>query len=274
MKRIVTFVAAVTSAAAFGYGCSSSDNGSASDAGASEAAAIDSPVSHRDSSPITTDDAGGDDGPAATTCPTPADVSSWPAPALHTPKTSTSACTAKDIADYDAACLNTATRTMADCTAFGSSRATCQACIESTSTDTTWGPLVAFSGVVNINLGGCLALVDPQSASCGRKVQDYDECVHAACDGVCPVTSTATFALWEQCQMTATAQGCGMYSTAAQCIGLDDAGTICSAAGGFDAAFLAIAPLFCGGASEAGTTEAGPPVEAGATEAGPDAAAD
>jgi hypothetical protein len=276
MKRVITFLAAVTSAGAIGYGCGSSQNGSASsDAGASDAPTADSPVLHHDAGLVTGDDAGGDDGPAAMGCPTPADVSSWMPPAFHAPKTSSSACTAKDIADYDTACLNNMTRTSADCTAFTMAHPSCVSCLESKSTDTTWGPIVTFSGVINVNLAGCLALLDPAGASCAQKVQEYDECVHTACDGVCAVTSPQTFALWKQCRDTATAQACNPYEQAASCISTDDAGTLCNPPGGFDAAFLAVAPIFCGGGTEAGTAEAGPAEGGtGPAEAGADAPAD
>jgi hypothetical protein len=278
MKRVMTFLAAATFAAPIGYGCGSSDNGGAADAGGADAPTMDSPVSHRDSSPITSGDDGGGDGPVATGCPAPADISSWMAPALHPAKTSPSACTAQDLSDYDGACLNNATRTQAACTAFATSRATCLACLESKYTDMTWGPLVSYSGVVNLNLGGCVAIVDPAGAACAQKVQDYDQCVHTACDGVCPVNSPAAFQLWQQCQTIASQQACGMYSTAANCLANDTAAAVCNNAGGFDAAFMAVAPLFCGGASEggapeAGTSEAGTP-EGGPAEAGPDAPAD
>jgi hypothetical protein len=272
MKRISTFFVAASSMVAVLHGCGSSDSGNTADGGAgSDSATFDSPVSHRDSAPVGDDAGGGDDSSPATGCPTPGDVSTWTPPALKPPKTPSQSCTAQEIMDYDTNCLAMGS-SGSTCTPYMAAHKACSTCLQSKSTDPNWGPLVVFTGVININVSGCLALVEGATSTCAQAVQNYVLCIHTACDGVCPVNSQASFALWKQCETTALAQGCATYGNASNCVSTDDAGSICSVSGGIDAAFLSIAPLFCGGAQsgEGGTGEAGP-TEAGPAEGGTDA---
>jgi hypothetical protein len=281
MKRILSFWAAAISTSAMVYGCSSDSNGNGGNATPNDGGGgTDAPVMHHDGGPLPLDSSSpgddsspSDDSSVPGMCPVPGDLSMWTPPAQKMPKTNPTACSAKDLADYDAACWNNTTRAQAACTAFGNAHPACVACLESMSTDSTWGPIVQFSGVANVNVAGCLALTDPGS-TCGKNVQDYELCVHTACDAVCPVTDTASFNAWKMCESTVTTQACATYNTKANCIGTEDAGAACSAGTDFDTTLLAIAPLFCGGfpvdggAAEAGPGEAGPPGDAAPMESG------
>jgi len=171
------------------------------------------------------------------------------------------ACGAGDIAAYDMACLNQASASTAACNQFKTAKAMCAACLTSNATDSSWGPLVVFNGVINVNAGGCFELADGNT-DCAKSLQDTTLCEHQACDGVCPVKDQTSFNNWQMCDMTAQAQGCGMYFMAANtCAMADDGGaaTVCNAGSTFDELFMNIAPLFCGGGGtgDGGTTEAG-----------------
>jgi hypothetical protein len=198
----------------------------------------------------TGDDSSSGDDSSASTCPTPADVSTWTPPAYKHAKSSLTACNAADLTGYDTACL-AAGHTSAGCTAFQTAHAACTSCLNSKSTDSTWGAIVAWAGVININLAGCLELTDPNSAQCAQAVEVGDECLHQACDAVCPVKDQASFTQWQACQQAAAQQGCGTYEQAAACLQTDDAAaaSVCNPSSGtsFDQLFLSVAPIFCGG---------------------------
>jgi hypothetical protein len=187
-------------------------------------------------------------------CPAPLDVTGWTTPALKPRKTS-SACSAQEIIDYDSNCLNPTTTSVAACDAFSAAHNGCAACLNSRDNDPTWGPLVAFS-VLDINLGGCVLALDPSSAACAQSAQDDQVCVHLACDYQCPITDEPSYDRWTQCIDNARAQPCRAHSDAAKCVASLDAGAICTPTADMDTAFLAIAPLFCGGG----------PVDAGALD--------
>jgi len=268
MMRITTLAAAPLCGVALVYGCSSSSAGGA-DAGSDGST---SDVVHRDVHPPPADDFdSGNDG-STSTCPTPADISSWKPSAFIPPKTSPGACSASDFTGYDAACLEATTSSSAGCTSFQMANPACNACLNSNSTDATWGPLVNWSGVVDINLGGCLQLVAPSEAACALAAETADACPHVACDAVCPVTQSnaSSFSEWQQCARQASADACVPFISQSSCLATDEAAadTVCdvSPSATFDALFLQIAPIFCGGgdggsgeggAGEGGTAEGG-----------------
>jgi hypothetical protein len=278
MKRFVVLLSAITCIGALAYGCSGGSSGtSPSDAG-SDGAQADGPKVHEASGPYDSAGSGGDDS-SASSCPTPADVSKWTPPAYVKATNKPTACTAKAIADFDAACINATTKSTTACTTYKTSEAGCYGCLVSQSTDATWGPLVVDNGSYNINGGGCVELVDGNQA-CATAQQTFEQCTHAACDKVCPVTDSASFTNYETCASTADNAGCSSYGTAAQsCLMADDASlTACTGPQSFEPLFLQIAPVFCGGAGEGGAPEGGAgeggAAEGGAAEGGSDAAHD
>jgi hypothetical protein len=259
MKRIMTLVAASLCVGALVYGCSSSSSGNHAGGGTdggSDGSTAD--VSHKEAAPQG-DDSGDDS--SGSTCPTPADLSSWKPPAYVPAKAVPGACAPSDIAGYDAACISLSTMSQSACMAFQTSHATCNACINSKSTDSSWGALISYGGVSNINLGGCLQLAAPSETACALALEVAAACPHAACDTVCPVTAgnAASFTQWTDCEMTADADACGTYETASNCLTTDSAAmsTICNPPAGatFESLFLQFAQLFCGSA-DAGATDA------------------
>ncbi|HEY5240167.1 MAG TPA: hypothetical protein VIJ22_01825, partial [Polyangiaceae bacterium] len=158
MKRITTLVAASLCGGALVYGCSSSSGNHAGAGGDGGSDGSTADVSHKEAAPQG-DDSGDDS--SGSTCPVPADLSSWKPPAYVPAKTVPGACAPGDIAGYDAACISTSTMSQSACMAFQTAHAACNACINSKSTDSSWGPLVSYGGVANINLGGCLQLAAP-----------------------------------------------------------------------------------------------------------------
>jgi hypothetical protein len=257
-------------AAALIFGCSSSQVG-----GGSDASTLD--VVHSVHPPPADDNDGGDVGAGdASTCPMPADLSVWTPPAYVPAKFVPGACSADDFVAADTACFKATTATSAACLAFQTANVACAACLDSNSTDPTWGPLVNWSGVVDINIGGCLQLLAPSETACALALQTADVCPHVACDAVCPVTETDadSFTEWKVCAAAASADACASFIADSNCVATDDAaaGTPCneSPSATFDTLFLQIAPLFCGGA-DGGSGEAGTP-EAGTPEAGTGAA--
>jgi hypothetical protein len=183
----------------------------------------------------------------ASACPTPIPLGGWTPPAFVPPRHVPGACSASDITGYDTSCLVTGA-TAGTCLAFRTAHPTCAACLSSNATDPDWGPLVSFAGIEQVNLAGCIALTAPSDIACARSVEDLSLCLHAACDGVCPVTDEASFQLWHQCEASAEASGmeCATYANAANCAS-DAAPQPCTAGSTFDETFISIATVFCGG---------------------------
>jgi hypothetical protein len=275
MKRFVVFavwLATITFAGVVAYGCSGGSSGAALGDGGS---LRDGPKVREAGGPYDSSGSGGDDSTAAS-CPTPDDVSKWTPPAYVKATHSPTACSAKALSDFDSGCINANTKSTSACDAFKTSEAGCYACLVSQSTDATWGPLVVDNGAYNVNGGGCIQLVDPNSQACAAAQEAYEQCTHAACDKACPVTDNNSFSLYEQCATTADSEGCSTFATAAQsCLGSAPSAVVaaCSGPTSFEPLFLLIAPVFCGGASDGGAVEGGA-AEGGAAESGTDAAGD
>jgi hypothetical protein len=266
-------------------GCSGGvSNGSTADAGSitDSAAADGAPADHaavdaRRRGPYDSSASYDDSGAL---CPMPAALSNWPTPEYRHAKHEPTACSLPAITAFDTACLG-ANSSMTACMTFMTANATCYACLVSQATDATWGPVYLANNIYQANLGGCIELTDPANVSCAQ-AQEYSElCEHAACDMQCPVTTSASFTAYQECTAAADQEACSQYTTAAvNCLGAEDAaGSICNPpSSSFDAYFLAIAPLFCSGASDGGASEAGPadggPVEGGGGDGGSDAPAE
>jgi hypothetical protein len=182
-----------------------------------------------------------DASPPPPSCPTPADVSTFTAPAFTPPAVKKGACTDQQIQDLYAACF--ASNATA-CNSFEQNNAACAACVMTT--PNAPGPLVQQSnGIVALNVAGCVAIVtgDSSSTSCAAGVQANFDCEGAACDAQCPVVDQPSFQLYQQCTQAAEAGGCSKYAQA-QC-GLDAGASQC-AVQDFKDGFFAIVPLLCG----------------------------
>ena len=122
-----------------------------------------------------------------------------------------------------------------------------------------WGPLVAADDmIVNLNIGGCLQLLEPCNVTCANALNEDLECEQKACGTNCPITDDAgsdtaygnCVSAIDNCYTSASGQGCGSYSVGTSCAssitGSAHPGSVCFAnPDNFEAGFLAIVPLFC-----------------------------
>jgi hypothetical protein len=190
-------------------------------------------------------DDGGIDAASAAAC-APASAAGW-APTWVPPSgAAQGACAPQDVADLYAACFG-AGATDDTCSTYESNNPTCASCVLSASTDSSWGPIVAFSDTLAVNQPGCLDLVEPSAAACAQAAESQTECEHALCDASCPVTDTPSFEAWEECAAQADQGACGGYD--GTCLDADLAGDGGGAACGgadFATAFANVATVFCG----------------------------
>jgi hypothetical protein len=260
MKRMALGFSIAIVVGAIAQACSSSDNnGGGNNGGGGPDASSDTPVKKDTGGGGGGDTGGGgDDGGGGNTCPTPADVSGFTPPAYHhATGAHQGACTDAFIAAYYQDCL-AANSTQQTCAKWGTSadpaHKTCAQCLITQATATKYGPLVLYKGVINANIAGCIELLDPTNGlNCATAIQQSEECDHAACDSVCPVTDNASFQLWQQCVTAAEAAGCKKYADAAKCGSAEQDGgpaAACFPSGAspaFQDYYNAIAPVFCGG---------------------------
>jgi hypothetical protein len=150
-------------------------------------------------------------------------------------------------------CLGT-NATMAKCNADATNDATCYNCIfGSLVTDAAWGPIVSASnGLVHINAGGCLSILEPCNAACATANEEDLQCEVTACSANCPVSTQADLDNYDTCIETADTcdpGGCATYYTASQCstsiTGAAHPGSVCFSGATFEANFLNIVPVFC-----------------------------
>jgi len=170
-----------------------------------------------------------------------------------------SACTEDQISQFIQVCLVGADGGAQECTNFvqGASTEQCARCMLSDSTDTTFGPVILFSTYTLLNLGGCVALVDPCQEACAEVVQADEMCPATACTSNCG--PTATGAEIQECSIAARQCSCrreatrtAMCSTllssidpTAQCFPTLDNG-------GFVGRVAFMGLLFCGPPADAG----------------------
>jgi len=269
MKHLSTFLAAAVSMGAIAYGCSSSsgntedagDGGNGGGSGGQDGTTND--VSQQDSPNTGDDGGGGDDGGNCSAGP--ASLSGWTPPAYIPAKSLPGACQGTDIDDFDTNCLAQG-HMKTNCDTWKSAHTTCASCLVSMSTDNSWGPLVEWPGVYNINVGGCIELTAPDMA-CETAEANSMECGHKACDGPCPVTDSASFMAWQGCLSAANMAGCMTYYQATSCATIDSgAGYVCNLSQygmSFDSVFKGIAPVFCGGSADGGSSDASSDVVTG-----------
>jgi hypothetical protein len=246
--------------------------GTDSGAGSSDSGAGDSSSGAGDSS-------SGDSSGGGGTC-SPQDLpdgSVWtegPPPADPPPKQVLRACSSQDFVDYDNACLG-GSATKAACDTWKAGHSGCAACIESQPTDSSWGPIVAYGGVYDINTAGCVQLTDP-SNSCATVGNNGMECQHLVCDTACsPVTDPTSLKEWQQCANASYNSDCWRWIVLENglCAAMNLSGTSMPCAwtpntpsttpaavqgsGQFDTYFLQVAPIFCGaGAGSDGGADA------------------
>jgi hypothetical protein len=164
---------------------------------------------------------------------------------------------AQSQAVYDG-CLG-ANATNVTCTAAVNANGACYACIFTDQSASSWGPVVNTAGnVANLNVGGCLTLLEPCNAACGATLEEDLECEEFACGTNCPITSSAASSTaYAGCASSIDScdpNGCATYfygtSCASSITGPNHPGSVCFASqnseAAFRAAFLGIVPVFCG----------------------------
>src|SRR5262249_41439522 len=125
------------------------------------------------------------------------------------------------IADFYTQCLDV-NATQQTCSPWNQNadqaHKTCEQCLVTTAPAQKWGALVVYKGNVDVNVGGCIAVLDPNNVGCAQNVEAKNACDHAACDSVCPVTDNASYQLWQQCVSSADVScGCQKFAVAAKC---------------------------------------------------------
>jgi hypothetical protein len=173
---------------------------------------------------------------AALAC-TPVPLSTSFAPAWKKPATSAAgACDATQTEAFYDACL-AAPITSTPCTTFLAANATCA----------SWHSNHAF---YTLNTAGCIAdeQNDVSPTSCGAAYQAAIQCEETAC-AACGV---ADFALFSTCEKGASNECSSYLTTLGTACGADlrdasDPASVCTSATNTKDAYLATAPVFCGG---------------------------
>jgi len=181
-------------------------------------------------------------------CPTPADVSSYMPPPFVPPIPFQNVCSQTDIQGFYDNCLSM----MADttkCNTWVQANMKCANCIDTADTDPAWGALIEKTGIVQLDVAGCVE--GKGDHPCAAAIEALDACDDAACAMQCPVTDDPmTFTLYQSCVKAADIGGCKTYasSVASQC--QNDASAAyaaCSAWSTFDDGYFLLAPIFCSG---------------------------
>jgi hypothetical protein len=107
----------------------------------------------------------------------------------------------------------------------------CAACLDSGGQITQlFGPFtVRASGVLDGNVGGCVALLegDGSAESCGAAVQAQADCLADACAG-CPTVNVAgDLVAYDRCLADAAGGVCAVYAAGASCADRDPAAAKC-----------------------------------------------
>jgi hypothetical protein len=186
-------------------------------------------------------------------CPSPASVAGFTPSWIPPTGAHQNLCTTAMLDAYYADCLDTDDTTMpGDCSAFGVDPAeqACEACLTSSFTDPTWGPLVAGVADVETNTSGCIALLDPGAIPCAQALQAADECEHAACDQVCAGGDPSGFDSWVTCSSASNSCGCAPYFAATDCVkalaGAQSPAAPCLVGQTFQDLYYSVAAVFCG----------------------------
>jgi hypothetical protein len=202
----------------------------------------------------TVDDAGG---PVVCAPGLPADYAHPYAP----PRNAPTACTPAQVQSYWDQCLGTSSTNDTCTTFFGApANSPCLACLDSKSTDSTYGTLVDVpNGTSVANLAGCIALIDGDSsdAGCGAKYEAYQFCKIDACETNCPVDSTnaASFTAFNNCEDDAGGTVCAAITAAATC-GADAKYARCKFAS-YEAYIVGIGNIMCASAFDGGIADGG-----------------
>ena len=127
----------------------------------------------------------------------------------------------------------------------------CKSCVVTRSTAAAWGPVVHTPEKhVFLNMGGCVALLEPDRAQCGEDDRAASGCVAAACLDTCFSDATTSKDSKIACSTAASEGGCQTYvNRDVQCqLEITDAHSpaeICLTTFD-DAGFTTVGRAFCG----------------------------
>jgi hypothetical protein len=185
---------------------------------------------------------------ASTTC-APVTPPAWSAAWVPPAGAGQDACATQDLSNLYAACFGPEATTDA-CASMQTANPTCAGCVLSASTDSSWGPVVAFAATTIVNQPGCLALEAPSEQACAQSAEAQFECEHAACDPGCPVSDGPSYEAWEACVEEADQGVCGDYGGTCLADALEpdggDGGASSCDGTDFGTAFMNVAAVFCG----------------------------
>ena len=136
----------------------------------------------RAADPAFTDGATDSDAAEAETC-FPTDAAGYAPAAWIPPHPRMHACSDTDLTDYVHDCIDGATAIPIRCSQFRAERAACAECIFPKDTSGGAGVFLPRKGIVELNVGGCiaLALADSGPEGCGAREQAARECVAFVC---------------------------------------------------------------------------------------------
>lgn len=115
------------------------------------------------------------------------------------------ACTSQDIDAFVNACA-TADASSVACGAFMTDNLTCYECI--IPANPGYGAVIQLGEYSFLNIGGCVAALDPCNVSCGIAIEQLSECQSAACGTPC---RSATVSDREACPTQAESCPCLAY---------------------------------------------------------------
>ena len=192
--------------------------------------------------------------------PVPSGSITW-----HPPQQQLGACTPAQVTALLDGCLGPAS-TMASCSTFASSDGglACENCMITQLASGTYGTLFQDGDVLFLNIGGCIALVDPCNQACAQAEEAAELCNVASCTAVClPANpTTADLNAFNGCTQASDTCSCNGYNNArtecADALGSSSSAGGCFATTDFFASVQRLSSLFCGTVSwDAGTTDGG-----------------
>jgi hypothetical protein len=194
------------------------------------------------------------DGGASPACPADGSASCAPQPASGympgyvPPRPTLSVCTAAQISTFTGNCFNDGDA--GTCATFedDAKNATCISCLISPglTSEKEWGPILTVTGLSELNIGGCVALLDPCQTACAAAIEEQTECQTYACGGCLPMGDT----IFDDCVDEAVTCLCKGVSKAYESCQTELVGSPaakCFPISSFVQGATTLAQIFCGG---------------------------
>lgn len=171
----------------------------------------------------------------------PSSVDGYVATALVPPRTMSAACSSAEVKALYDACVGMQASFTA-CAAAREAGGSCGQCVWSVATDSQWAPLVASGFAVNLNVAGCVALVehDSSASGCAARIAATTGCEARACS-LCPNDGQGSLVPHETCVQSADVGECRSFLDA-EC-DLADAGSECIVTD--ESTFASFVNVFC-----------------------------